>query len=86
MFLNQCRFGIRFSLLLKAFLLATSVKNIYIPLLVWQTDELPVSSALIFTQGIQFNRLKTMVPTVIVDFMKTLVSKIVGALMLHKLY
>ena len=55
-FLNQCRFGIRFKLLLKAFLLSISVKNIFIPLLVWQTDELPVSSALIFTQGIQFYR------------------------------
>ena len=66
MFLNQFRFGIRFSLLLKAFLLAISVKNIFIPLLVWQTDELPVSSALIFTQGIQFYSTFT----VIVEFIK----------------
>ena len=47
--LNQILFKAEFKLLIKAFLLSLSVKNIYIPLLVWQTNELPSFAPTLFT-------------------------------------
>ena len=50
--LNQILFKAELKLLIKAFLLSLSVKNIYIPLLVWQTSELPPFAPTLFTQVI----------------------------------
>ena len=50
--LNVLLFKSPVKLLIKAFLLSLSVKNIYIPLLVWQTTELPSFVPTLFTQVI----------------------------------
>ena len=50
--LNLVIFKAPLKLLIKAFLLSLSVKNIYIPLLVWQTTELPSFAPTVFTQVI----------------------------------